>query len=314
MVKTFDCAKCGGNHARPINCNCKELKAVNMEPEGDTNSLILKELKNLTSRMTQMEDKVQSLEVSRSPSVSTSGRSPASSISSIRHQEDQEEDLILPSLNSLCTSKDIQDQVDARIRDLQAAPEKGKLKSQRGGSETVFVKKEVPWPQNFILGGSTRARVNYDSLSISQWVSGFATIVKDEKNPETKQNMLEYLSDIMEDSHDFGWGAAKGAHAVLLCKMEEGRLDWSETTKIDRIRRAYAHKVQNQTNNGPGTKKNFGRDNPTPCKFFQKGTCSHKVDHESNNHLYLHVCSFCFASGKKFPHALKDCKKNVKNE
>ena len=210
MVKTFDCAKCRGNHARPIDRNCKELKSATMEPEGDTNSLILKELKNLTSRMTQMEDKVQSLEVSRSPSVSTSSRSPASSISSRRHQEDQEEDLILLSLNSLRTSKDIQDQVDARIRDLQAAPEKGKLKSQRGGSETVFVKKEVPWPQNFILGGSTRARFNYDSLSISQWVSGFATIVKDEKNPEIKQNMLEYLSDIMEDSHDFGWGQLRG--------------------------------------------------------------------------------------------------------
>ena len=314
MVKTLDCVKCGGNHARPINHNCKELKSSGMEPEGDTNALILKELKNLSSRMTQMEDKVQSLDVSRSPSVSNSSRSPASSIASRRHQEDQDQDLILPSLHSLRTSKDIQDQVDARIRDLLTAPEKGKLKSQRGGSETVFVKREVPLPQNFILGGSTRARVSYDSLSMGQWVSGFATIIKDEKDPKIKQNMLEYLSEIMEDSHDFGWGAAKGAHAVLLCKMEEGRLDWSDSTKIDRVRHAYAHKVQYTNPSVPGTKKNLDKDNPTPCKFFQKGTCSHKVDHENNNHLYLHVCSFCFATGKRFPHALKDCKKNVKNE
>ena len=314
MVKTFDCAKCGQNHARPINRNCKEAKASVMDPEEATNSLILKELKNLTSRMSQMEDKVQSLEVSRSPSTSSRVRSPASSMSSRRPQEDQEEDLILPSLHSLRTSKDIQDQVDARIRDLQTATEKGKSKSQRGGSETVYVKREIPWPQNFILGGSTRNRVSYDSLSIGQWVSGFSTIIRDEKDPKIKQNMLEYLSEIMEDCHDFGWNAAKGAHAVLLCKMEEGRLDWSETSKIDRIRRAYAHKVQSQNSNVPGTRKNFGKDNPTPCKFFQKGTCSHKVDHEHNNHLYLHVCSFCYASGKKFPHSLKDCKKNVKNE
>ena len=27
----------------------------------------------------------------------------------------------------------------------------------------------------------------------------------------------------MEDSHDFGWASAKGSHAVLLSKMEEGR-------------------------------------------------------------------------------------------
>ena len=171
-----------------------------------------------------MEDKVQSLEVTRSPSVSNSSRSPASSISSRRHQEDQEEDLILPSLHSLWTSKDIQDQVDARIGDLQAAPEKGRLKSQHAGSETVFVKREVPWPQNFILGGSTRARVSYDSLSMGQWVSGFATIIKDKKDPKIKQNMLEYLSEIMEDSHDFGWGVAKRAHAVLLCRRR--RAGW----------------------------------------------------------------------------------------
>ena len=191
MVKTFDCIKCGGHYARPINCNCKELKSDDMESKSGTNSLILKELKTLSSRMTQMENKVHSLEVSRSPSTSASGRSPVSSTGSRMPQEDPEDDLTLPSLNRMCTSRDIQEQVDAWIRDLQTAPDKGKLKSQRGGSETVFVKREVPWPQNFILGGSTKSRVSYDSLSISQWVSGFATIIKDEENAQVKQNMLE---------------------------------------------------------------------------------------------------------------------------
>ena len=31
--------------------------------------------------------------------------------------------------------------------------------------------------------------------------------------------MLEYLSEIMDDNHDFG-GAVNGADAVLLCKTE----------------------------------------------------------------------------------------------
>ena len=93
-------------------------------------------------------------------------------------------------------------------------------------------------------------------------------------------------------------GAAKGAHAVLLCKMEEGRVDWADTDKIDRIRWAYIHKVQNYSTSGHSTKRNGGKEDPTPCKFFQKSTCSHKTDHETNNHTYLHVCSFCFSSGK----------------
>ena len=48
--------------------------------------------------------------------------------------------------------------------------------------------------------------------------------------------MLEYMSDIMEDAHDFGWASAKGAHALILCKMEKGKVDWSTTEKIDRLR------------------------------------------------------------------------------
>ena len=220
--------------------------------------------------------------------------------------EDLEDDLVLPSM----ASSRIQSEVDTRIKELQQISDKGKCKSQQGGGETVFVKHEVPWPQNVILGGSNKSRVSYGSLSISQWVSGFAMIIHDEKDLQTKQNMLEYMAELMEDSHDFGWNAAKGAHAVLLCKMEEGQVSWDQTHKIDQIRRAYAQKVQNLG----GNKRTHSNDNPTPCKFFQKATCSHKVDHEVNGHTYLHVCSHCFANGKKHPHPSKDCRKLAKNE
>ena len=95
--------------------------------------------------------------------------------------------MVLPSLEGLRSSIEIQDQVDARIKDLQNSNDKGKLKSQRGGgggggTQTVFVKKEILWSQNYILGGTNKSRVTYDSLSISQWVSGFTTIIKDEQN------------------------------------------------------------------------------------------------------------------------------------
>ena len=64
---------------------------------------------------------------------------------------------------------------------------------------------------------------------MSQWVSGFATIIREESDIETKNSMLEYLADLMEDSHDFGWQSALGAHTVLLCKMEENKINWSDT-------------------------------------------------------------------------------------
>ena len=98
----------------------------------------------------------------------------------------------------------MQTQVDHRIQQLKDLNEQGKFKSQRGGKDTVWVKKEVPWPQNFILGGSNKTRVTYDALSMSQWVSGFAQIVREEPNENVRNHMLDYLAELMEDSHDFG--------------------------------------------------------------------------------------------------------------
>ena len=83
--------------------------------------------------------------------------------------------------------------------------------------------------------------------------------------------MLGYLSEVIEESHELWLGTAKGAHAVLLHKMEEGKLDWSDTHKIDSVRRAYAHKMQNQNSNVPNTKKNFAKTAQHPVKILPKG-------------------------------------------
>ena len=54
--------------------------------------------------------------------------------------------------------------------------------------------------------------------------------------------MLDYLI-ALDDSNDFSWQAAKASHAVLLCRMEQGEVTgWSDTEKIDRIRRANAQR------------------------------------------------------------------------
>ena len=45
--------------------------------------------------------------------------------------------------------------------------------------------------------------------------------------------MIAYLVDLMEDATDFSWQGAKAAHAVLLCKMERGSLQWEDGDRID---------------------------------------------------------------------------------
>ena len=122
----------------------------------------------------------------------------------------------------------------------------------------MWVKRQVPWPQNFVLGGNNKSRISYDALNWCQWVSGFATIcyllfaAREEKNLDVKNAMLEYLSEIMEDANDFSWQSAKASHAVLLCRMEEGKVEWHETHKLDRIRRAHAQRGVGQNSGGGG--------------------------------------------------------------
>ena len=108
MGKTFDCIKCGGHHIRPINRNCKIEK--DKDNSMDTNSQILMELKHLSGRMTQMEDKMQALGSTSSSPV----RSQASSMSPQRSPAGSqkstsivspEQDLVLPSLTTLPTVK-----------------------------------------------------------------------------------------------------------------------------------------------------------------------------------------------------------------
>ena len=58
---------------------------------------------------------------------------------------------------------------------------------------------------------------------MSQWLSGFSAIIREEPDVDTKNHMLDYLSDIMEDCQDFGWQAIKGCHAVVLVKWRRAK-------------------------------------------------------------------------------------------
>ena len=74
-----------------------------------------------------------------------------------------------------------------------------------------------------------------------QFVQAFVKGVLDEKDTNCKERMLTYLCELMEDANNFSWSSAKASHAVLLCEMERGTLDWTDTNRIEGKRRAHAH-------------------------------------------------------------------------
>ena len=292
-AKEFLCKNCGDVHKCPINAKCP-FQAKNTDDDDIVNNLpsqsedanelniqILAELKSLGGRMTAMEDKIANQEATekKQPAHQASGGASSSTTPA------QLEQMVVPMVSALQGSQQIQSEVDQRIRQLVELNEAGKCKSQRGGNEIVWVKRQVPWPQNFVLGGSNKSRISCDALNWCQWVSGFAAIAREEKNLETKNAMLEYLGEIMEDANDFSWQAAKASHAVLLCRMEEGKVEWNETHKLDRIRRAHAQRGVNQTSGAVGSKPGKSEPKTTACRFYQRGLCHHSKDHETGGYF-----------------------------
>ena len=166
--------------------------------------------------------------------------------------ESSSDDSDTPSIDTLRSYR-LQRQVDRRVRALerssQSAGEKShKIKSKRGGNIEVTVKEKVSWPYEPILGGLQRQRVNYDQLSLTQWVQGFCRNILEESSVARRDAMVTYMGDLMEDATDFSWQSAKAAHVVMLCEMERGVFTWEDTERIDRIRRAHAQSISVATN------------------------------------------------------------------
>ena len=97
--------------------------------------------------------------------------------------------------------------------------------------------------------------------------------------------------------------------------MEEGKLDWSETSKIDRIRHAHAQRLPPPQNVSISKPKSDLKT--MVCRFYQRGICQKDKDHETGHIFYKHVCATCFSTGKEYRHMAKDCRvssKPAKNE
>ena len=151
---------------------------------------ILQALEAVSSRLSAIEHRTECTEERLDASPAQVGLSASPGQASTSTNDDAwNQYTVVPLVQALNNSKLIQQQVNERLLELSKINERGTCKSQRGGSDTVWVKHQTPWPQNFILGGPSKARVSYDSLSIFQWISGFCNIVKEVSDPKTKNQI-----------------------------------------------------------------------------------------------------------------------------
>ena len=94
--------------------------------------------------------------------------------------------------------------------------------------------------------------------------------MRKESNIEVKNQMHDYLADLMEDSFNFGLNDAKRCHTVPSFKIEKGKIDWCYTDMTDLVHKIHAQNYSHVPN---------GRysDKPTTFKSYQNGTCGRKL-------------------------------------
>ena len=148
---------------------------------------ILSALNAVSCRLSVIEQRIDRTEEQLQDHVKT-GSDIAGSLGSsstpfqdVDEDSDAGDDVVIPSAKFLKSSKNIQDAVDIRLQELAKLNEQGKFKSQRGNNDQVTVKQQIPWPQNYILSGTSKSRVTYDSLSTFQCMAGFSAIIREEK-------------------------------------------------------------------------------------------------------------------------------------
>ena len=237
-----------------------------------------------------------------------------------------EQQHLIPSLHALKTTAVNQDLVQRRLNELQqqAVPQptgnannfiqQGLSGSTSNPKKNKKEKVEVVWPQVCVFVGHLRSRVTYEQLTQSQFVLGYLRSVQDEENPLIRSNMVEYLTELFQNVCDYGWQAAKGAHLVVMTKMEDGLVTWGDLKRVNKIRKTYVRSTGTSNNynntdiNNPMNKKVGKKPSSMPCKDFQEGRCTKQQDPDVGLITHKHICAYClYTLNKMYGHSESVC-------
>ena len=109
------------------------------------------------------------------------------------------------------------------------------LKSGRYRAGVAKICKHINWPQDFCSVASASKQPTYDELTNEQWMQGFLFCVLDEENHKIRENMLQYLTYLMQDAIELSMNTRK-AHAAVLQDMERGKVSWEQLDSVRKIK------------------------------------------------------------------------------
>ena len=205
-------------------------------------------------------------------------------------------------------------QMDDEDDDGAAAMPIGRRNGKKSGSAMVAadtVKKRIDWPHLYVKRrvAGVRVPVRYEDLRIDEFVYGFLIMLKSEKFAGDKDNMLEVLGMLMEDSMDYTWSNARGFYYMLGLDVEQGTRSWSDRAAIQEMRLLQSRAVFPESKEAPSSVKKTTPTKPNStstkcCALYQQKTCEHNRDHPP----FAHACAFCARiTGNFYKHPEQEC-------
>jgi len=229
-------------------------------------------------------------------------------------------DDIIPTIEVLKSSHQIQREVDKRMRELElnasgTGKNLSKLKSGRYRGIEAPIVRQVAWPQEFVYAGPNRNTVKYDELTPVQFMAGFLSTIQSQQSKLDQNRMLSYGIQLFLDADEIPWNVARGVHAVVLQEIEKGRADWRDTEVIDKLRTQYVRRsVLHSTPKKQHTPTKGREKRKVICNHFNSGSCSHTADHTTETMYFRHICKHCFTADRKaYNHSEAECRRKHRN-
>jgi hypothetical protein len=221
------------------------------------------------------------------------------------------------------------DALDVDVRGMSGARMRKRGRVRLGGDFAPL--REVPWPQEFVIGHGAKRKLYYDDLTILEWVQGYAAIMRREQDITVLRSMIVHLEILFKDAQYYGFPACMAAHSEILSDMEEDIYTWLDIQWLADNRRSntqlfasdFPQEVKNFSG-GQGARQrqswgqyrqsgvsgmsgtysgtsaqgssNFKNKNKPvkACALYNNRQCRYAEDHESSNTFWRHVCAHCF--------------------
>ena len=149
------------------------------------------------------------------------------------------------------------------------------------------------WPHEGVLNMQGARKPTYDDLSIAQWASGQLANILHVHDSCLQRRMLMQMLYALRDACTLPWAAVRLAYGTSMQQIEEGHLDWANTTdwafnRMGASNIAMSCNVQ-AVRPRPKTPNNTDKKSKL-CWYFVEGTCNQSSDHG----IYYHPCMACF--------------------